>query len=90
MSRRKTVLDGRVAPSPNEEVLLYQSHARHLAARRNTPHECRPVPNFAKRIETFILKAAREGKTHSSLVSPNEAHENALQKFCGGYCRSLR
>ncbi|MGA2720411.1 MAG: malto-oligosyltrehalose synthase, partial [Candidatus Acidiferrales bacterium] len=39
-----------------------------------------------ERIETFMLKAAREAKTHSSWVSPNEAYERALRRFIAAVC----
>jgi maltooligosyltrehalose synthase len=41
-------------------------------------------PNLAElkeRIQTFLLKAAREAKTHSNWVSPHEKYEQALRDF---------
>jgi len=76
---KKTILDGRTVPSPNEEVLLYQSMLGVWPLEENWEPELRA--RLRERIETFILKAAREAKTHSSWVSPNEAHENALREF---------
>ena len=75
----KSLVEGRTAPSANEEVLLYQSmlgiwpmHGKPDAAERS---------ELGERLQQFILKAAREAKTHSSWTSPNEAHENALKRF---------
>jgi (1->4)-alpha-D-glucan 1-alpha-D-glucosylmutase len=68
-----------MVPSPNEEVLLYQSMLGVWPLEENWEREVRA--RLRERIETFILKAAREAKTHSSWVSPNEAHENALREF---------
>jgi len=76
---RKKILDGRMVPSPNEEVLLYQSMLGAWPLQENREDSVRA--RLRQRIETFILKAAREAKTHSSWVSPNEAHENVLREF---------
>ena len=82
------MLDGRLAPSPNEEVLLYQSMLGiwPLEALRSEEERSQ----LRERIETFMLKAAREAKTHSSWVSPNEAHESALRELHRGRLRLLR
>ena len=73
---KKRKVDGRDVPSANEEVLLYQSMLGiwPLGGEVN-------LPELQERLEAFILKAAREAKTHSSWVSPNEAHEAALREF---------
>jgi (1->4)-alpha-D-glucan 1-alpha-D-glucosylmutase len=76
---KKKMLDGRVVPSPNEEVLLYQSMLGVWPLQESWDDPVRA--RLRQRIETFILKAAREAKTHSSWVSPHEAHENALREF---------
>lgn len=76
---KKKIVDGRMAPSPNEEVLLYQSMLGVWPLKENWEEPLRA--QLRERLETFILKAAREAKTHSSWVSPNEAHENALREF---------
>jgi len=76
---KKKSLEGRIVPSPNEEVLLYQSMLGVWPLQENWEPEVRA--RLRERIETFILKAAREAKTHSSWVSPNETHENALREF---------
>ena len=76
---KKSMVDGRLVPSPNEEVLLYQSMLGIW------PVEPLDAGNASRelcdRLQKFMLKAAREAKTHSSWVSPNEAHENALKRF---------
>jgi (1->4)-alpha-D-glucan 1-alpha-D-glucosylmutase len=73
---KKRKVDGRDVPSPNEEVLLYQS----MLGMWSLGGEVN-LPELRERLEAFILKAAREAKTHSSWVSPNEAHEAALREF---------
>jgi (1->4)-alpha-D-glucan 1-alpha-D-glucosylmutase len=72
------MVDGRLVPSPNEEVLLYQSM---LGIWPLEPLDAGKRAKFCDRLQKFMLKAAREAKTHSSWVSPNEAHENALKRF---------
>lgn len=72
---RKTKLDGRLVPSRNEEVLLYQ------AMLGIWPLENSNVEELKQRIEMFFMKAAREAKTHTSWISPNEKHEAALRNF---------
>jgi (1->4)-alpha-D-glucan 1-alpha-D-glucosylmutase len=76
---KKTMIDGRAAPSPNEEVLLYQSMLGIWPLDAAISEQERE--GIRERIETFMLKAAREAKTHSSWVSPNDAHEGAIKAF---------
>ena len=78
---KKSEVDGRVVPSPNEEILLYQSM---LGVWPFEPLEQVDLPSLEERIETFMLKATREAKTHSNWVSPNERHEAALHDFTSG------
>jgi len=81
---KRTMMDGRVVPNLNEEVLLYQSMLGiwPLEALRSEEERSQ----LRERIETFMLKAAREAKTHSSWVSPNETHESALRRFIADVC----
>jgi (1->4)-alpha-D-glucan 1-alpha-D-glucosylmutase len=76
---QKTIVDGRPAPSPNEELLLYQSMLGIWPMDGHLDDAKRA--ELRERLENFILKAAREAKTHSSWTSPNDAHENALRHF---------
>ncbi len=77
--KKKTMIDGRAAPSPNEEVLLYQSMLGIWPLERIGSEPDRH--DLQSRAERFMLKAAREAKTHSSWASPNEAHEGAIKRF---------
>ena len=76
---QKTIVDERPAPSPNEELLLYQSMLGIWPMDGHLDDAKRA--ELRERLENFILKAAREAKTHSSWTSPNDAHENALRHF---------
>ena len=78
---KKAEVDGRVVPNPNEEILLYQSM---LGVWPFEPFEQVDLPGLRERIETFMLKATREAKTHSNWISPNEQHEAALRVFTLG------
>jgi (1->4)-alpha-D-glucan 1-alpha-D-glucosylmutase len=83
---KKTTVDGRIAPSPNEEILLYQSMLGIWPVEGKVEGQLDEAKRteLRDRLQSFILKAAREAKTHSSWVSPNEAHENALRQFVSG------
>ena len=74
----KAEIDGRIVPSPNEEILLYQSM---LGVWPFEPFDQVDLPSLKERIERFMLKATREAKTHSNWISPNERHEAALRGF---------
>jgi (1->4)-alpha-D-glucan 1-alpha-D-glucosylmutase len=78
---RKTEVSGGIAPSPNEEVLLYQ------ALLGIWPFTDPNVAEIRERIDAFLLKAVREAKTHSNWFSPNEAYEAALREFVAGILR---
>lgn len=75
---KKTKVDGRLVPTPNEEVILYQ------AMLGIWPAECSKNINrqeLEQRLANFFIKAAKEAKTHTSWTCPNEPHEAALRKF---------
>src|SRR5579864_1236344 len=77
---KKTTVDGHLVPTPNEEVVLYQ------AMLGIWPAGCSENINgkeLTQRIADFFIKAAKEAKTHTSWISPNEPHEAALRKFAG-------
>ncbi|MGH9736646.1 MAG: malto-oligosyltrehalose synthase [Candidatus Acidiferrales bacterium] len=72
---KKTEVEGRLTPSPNEEVLLYQ------ALLGIWPFTDPNLDEIRERIGGFLLKAVREAKTHSNWFSPNEAYEAAVHEF---------
>jgi (1->4)-alpha-D-glucan 1-alpha-D-glucosylmutase len=75
---RKQVVNGVPAPSRNDEYLLYQTlvgtfpHASDAGA---------DLATYCVRIASYMRKAAREAKVHTSWLSPDEAYENALAGF---------
>ncbi len=83
-ARFKTGVDGQMAPSANEEYLLYQVLAGAW------PLEDFPSADFVPRIQEFMVKALKEGKENSSWVEPNEAWENAARAFVAAILDSAR
>ncbi len=75
---KKTLVDGRFAPTPNEEVILYQAM---LGVWPVEPVAKIDRKALQSRLEEFFVKAAKEAKTETSWLSPNEKHESALRQF---------
>ena len=75
---RKREVDGRPAPSPNDEYLLYQTllgswPVEELDEDGNAA--------YRERIEAYMVKAAREAKLRTSWASVNIEYEEALAQF---------
>jgi (1->4)-alpha-D-glucan 1-alpha-D-glucosylmutase len=94
-ARRATLADGRVAPTPADELMLYQTL---LGA---WPFELSPddgagMAAYAERIATWQEKALREAKRVSSWVLPDTDYETACRAFLdalfadAGFIRELR
>lgn len=73
--RKKTKIDGEVAPTRNDEYLLYQTLVGAW------PVDSPPGKEFADRICAYMVKAIREAKMNSSWITPNEAYEKAVCDF---------
>ncbi|HEV2420595.1 MAG TPA: malto-oligosyltrehalose synthase [Candidatus Acidoferrales bacterium] len=76
--RRKVLVDGRLVPTLNEEVILYQAM---LGLWPLEPFKNVDRKALQSRLEEFFVKAAKEAKTETNWLSPNEAHESALRHF---------
>lgn len=76
--RHKTSIEGRLIPTANEEVIFYQAM---LGIWPMEPFESVDKNSLRSRLEEFFLKAAKEAKTETSWLSPNEKHESALRHF---------
>jgi (1->4)-alpha-D-glucan 1-alpha-D-glucosylmutase len=72
---KKSMVNGIIVPTPNEEALLYQSL---LGA---WPLEPAEVEGFADRFRGFVVKAVREAKVWSGWIRPDEYHEAAVLAF---------
>jgi len=95
-SRRREV-DGRPAPSRNDEYLLYQTlvgsfppelmaagagaAAMDEGAADKGALVEGAVADYRNRIRDYMLKAAREAKVNTSWINPNEDYEAALAAF---------
>jgi (1->4)-alpha-D-glucan 1-alpha-D-glucosylmutase len=71
----RTEVDGRPVPTPNEEILLYQTI---LGA---WPLDASELSEFAPRLESYMIKAIREAMVHTKWTVPNVAHEEAMKRF---------
>jgi (1->4)-alpha-D-glucan 1-alpha-D-glucosylmutase len=78
--RHRTLVDGRPAPGPDEEYLLYQTL---LGAWPIEPASDAEYGTFIDRIQGYMFKALREAKVHVSWVHPNPAYDAAVRRFIG-------
>jgi (1->4)-alpha-D-glucan 1-alpha-D-glucosylmutase len=79
--RLKRQVGSEAAPTRNDEYLLYQTL---LGSWPGDAPEQFDLPAYVERIETYMLKAVREGKEASSWRHPNTAYEDALRRFIHG------
>jgi len=77
---RKRLVDGKPAPSRNDEYMLYQTLVGAWPVESPDTSEW---PAFVQRIQQYALKAVREGKECTSWVNPNADYEDALKEFIG-------
>ncbi|HEY9733551.1 MAG TPA: malto-oligosyltrehalose synthase [Drouetiella sp.] len=75
---RKTVLDEEQMPDANDEYLIYQTLVGACPVGVTGTDW---LDDFKARITEYILKAARESKSHTSWVNKNVEYENALSSF---------
>jgi (1->4)-alpha-D-glucan 1-alpha-D-glucosylmutase len=77
---RKREIEGRQAPSPNDEYLLYETL---LGSWPLEEGDDGAASAYRQRIETYVVKAAREAKTRTSWGNVNSPYEEALVQFVG-------
>jgi (1->4)-alpha-D-glucan 1-alpha-D-glucosylmutase len=84
---KKTLRDGALMPSRNDEYLLYQTLVGSWpipaggATRAGLPE----LPaDYVERIAAYMEKATREAKVQTSWINPNEAYDNAVRDFVYG------
>jgi (1->4)-alpha-D-glucan 1-alpha-D-glucosylmutase len=75
---RRRMVEGKPAPSRNDEYLLYQTLVGAWPLGEANGEEW---SKFVARIEQYMLKAVREAKEHTSWANPNEEYEKALSHF---------
>src|SRR6266478_5914494 len=73
-------IDDETVPDRNVEYLFYQAL---LGAWPwgLAPDDLDGMRDFAERLESYMIKAVREGKEQSSWSNPNAGYEAALQRF---------
>jgi (1->4)-alpha-D-glucan 1-alpha-D-glucosylmutase len=76
--RHKREIDGELAPSRNDEYLLYQTL---LGTWPVAPFQADERALYIARIQDYALKAAHEAKVHTSWISPHEPYEQAVRHF---------
>lgn len=75
---RKTVIDEEQFPDANDEYLIYQTLVGACPIGVTGTAWVEP---FKQRITEYILKAARESKSHTSWVNKNVEYETAISAF---------
>ncbi|MEO8005976.1 MAG: malto-oligosyltrehalose synthase [Betaproteobacteria bacterium] len=75
---KKHEVDGELAPSRNDEYLLYQTLIGSLPDADTAASD---LDNYRERIEQYMLKAIREAKVRTSWVDTNAAYEAAVVEF---------
>ena len=75
---KKRLIDDQPAPSNNDEYLLYQTLVG--AWPLETLDEA-GLAGFRERIQTYMHKAMKEAKQHTSWVNPNSTYEEAVANF---------
>jgi len=76
--RHASLLEGRRAPSRNDEYLLYQTL---LGAWPPGLLSADARAKFTARIRAYMTKASKEAKVSTSWINPNEAYDEALVRF---------
>ncbi len=73
-------VEGRPAPDRTIEYLLYQTLVGAWPD-SDAVLEGEAREGFARRIESYVQKALREAKLHTSWTSPDEAYEDGVRSF---------
>lgn len=79
--KRLKDVEGRKAPSRNEEYLLYQTL---VGAWPHQSFQNEEFKGFKQRIKDYMRKAIREAKINSSWINPDLSYEDAVGAFIDG------
>ncbi|MDF9619751.1 malto-oligosyltrehalose synthase [Pseudomonas entomophila] len=79
----RTALEDGVAPSPGDELMLYQTLLGSWPLDLDL-HDAVALRAYAERIRQWQCKALREAKLRSSWAAPNEAYEQACAEYVDG------
>ncbi len=72
---KKKVIDGNIVPDTAMEVFLYQTLIGAWPPLQDD------ISFFKERIKSYVIKAARESKTYTSWLSPNDQYESGIIGF---------
>lgn len=75
---KKSKINGDVMPDRNDEYLLYQTL---IGAWPCADMDDTELAQFCDRIESYMLKAVREAKVHTSWIKLNTEYEEAMTNF---------
>jgi (1->4)-alpha-D-glucan 1-alpha-D-glucosylmutase len=75
---KKNAVDGRLAPSRNDEYLLYQTL---IGAWPIEPLDSNGFQYFRDRILAYMQKATKEAKVHTSWINPDPDYDAAVREF---------
>lgn len=76
--RDKIDVEGQLVPDRNEEYLFYQTLVGVWPLMSLDHAQYR---TFCERIQEYMNKVLREGKTHTSWVNPDQGYEEAMRQF---------
>ena len=78
---KKNVVENKLAPSDNDEYLLYQTLVGAWPLQPLTPES---FADFRRRIADYMQKATREAKVQTSWINPHAEYDRAVQEFVHG------
>jgi (1->4)-alpha-D-glucan 1-alpha-D-glucosylmutase len=82
---KKTLRDGTMLPSRNDEYLLYQTLVGSWPITSDVSAGLPELPaDYVERIAGYMEKATREAKVQTSWINPNEAYDAAMRDFVYG------
>ncbi|MEX2317278.1 MAG: malto-oligosyltrehalose synthase [Pirellulales bacterium] len=76
--RKKTEVDGELAPSRNDEYLIYQTLVGTWPFEPMNPEQ---HAQYVRRIQQHMLKATHEAKVNTSWINPHLPYEQATEQF---------
>jgi len=78
----RRVVDDERAPDRNDEYFLYQTLVGTWpVAESEAGLDGRPPAEYIERLSSYLRKAVKEAKVHSSWINPNEAYDAAVAHF---------
>ncbi|NIQ01623.1 MAG: malto-oligosyltrehalose synthase, partial [Nitrospinaceae bacterium] len=75
---KRTLLEGEYAPDRNDEYIFYQVLIGMWPPRTLNPDDFEEV---IQRLITYMHKATKEAKVHTSWVNPNQSYDEAIERF---------